>query len=477
VRNSIPERNNGSVQPQTNPVTPLPNEVLDNAAVNLTQADINNIISQLDERDLETLADIRQLPLVGLDEAIDDLPNADDLSPEDRQRLREAVRNGDPNAVRELLDDEAEASAAGRDLVDRATAVQLVDDAVATITDGTLNGGDLAALIDGAQLFPPAVQADVLNDFGQIAANQQVVLWLLDTQPGVVDVPFGFDLPIALVPGLPQDLLLPLAGGPVLAGMGAPGDAILLGTGNPWQVAGMPVALPGAESADAVEEGYADGIAVIENTADETVNYNIDNQPFSLAAEYEQTLSGDDSWIIEFDRGGAQGMAKYSLKPGYYRFKATDHGWDLYKAAFTCSLDNSGNEFSFNYVLDDQQQVLAPGEIHDLTGDMPPVITFDNGRGNEKKIKLESGTYRVAIGSDQALDIFAAAAVSDSAKKSVTSSVRPAAKQAATLPAGFKLFDPVDALMDVKQAKSLPKEFTLFRSAAEELAQNDNKTN
>jgi hypothetical protein len=39
------------------------------------------------------------------------------------------------------------------------------------------------------------------------------------------------------------------------------------------------------------------------------------------------------SYIVEFDRGGSFGTAKYELTEGEYEFVVTDRGWDLQRDA------------------------------------------------------------------------------------------------------------------------------------------------
>ena len=46
---------------------------------------------------------------------------------------------------------------------------------------------------------------------------------------------------------------------------------------------------------------------------------------------YAQNLSTRDSWLVEFDRGGDFGTARYTVTAGTYKFVATDRGWDLVK--------------------------------------------------------------------------------------------------------------------------------------------------
>lgn len=507
-------------QPGTVPVpapaaVPVPapaNANLTNWVANLSREDIDQIISQLGERD-QNLADrARAAALRGVDDAIDNLPNADQLTPADRRRIREAIERGDPDAVRDLLGDRAN-SPAGENLIDRAASLQMIDRIRQRIVDRLLTGAELGALIAIAQgigLAAAELQAFV-DLIAQIAINQQLIDWLMATLPGVGNVPFGPDIPIVLVPGLPEGLMMPLDGGPVMIGMGAPGDAVMLGTGNPAEVAGLPVAVFGAEPVPAGGPVTA-GQIILGNRAEETINYNLNQQPFQMQKGYEQTLPTGTTWVVEFDRGGNFGMARYQLSEGTYYFTATEKGWELFRMKFNAALDNTGNTFAFNYVVDNQQQTLAAGESQTLTGIYPTVVRFDSG-GQEKQRRLDNGSYKVALGDDGKFDIYAAAsvispqpaqlapassalasttgqpeaapapapssavAVVDPAKATAPAPIakaEPAAQaasstQARRLPAGFKLFDPVKGLTDKETARRLPASFKLFSSAAEAL--------
>lgn len=469
----------------------------------LAQADIDRMVSQIRDRDVGLLDQARQIPLIGLDAAIDNLPNADQLSNDDRQALRDAIANGDPNAVRDLLGDAAN-SPAGADLIDRAAAIQTIDGIRNQLINDIFAAADLANLMNAAQELdlPIADELGLLDLVGQLAVDQQLTDWLQDTDPGVGDVPFDADVPLVLVPGLPDGLMMPLDSGAVMIGTGEPGDAILLGTGNPFEVAGLPVALPGAEPADPATGPIASGQIMLANPTAETVNYNLNQEPQQMSTDFEQTLDAGTSWLIEFDRGGDFGMARYTLIEGYYYFKITEQGWDLVRKTFKAKLDNSGNKFAFNYLIGDEQQTLNPGETHDLTGSLPPVLRFDNGNGQEMQRRLDSGTYRVAISEDAQLDVYAAESVSAPqpsavaatntgakapsaslravAKAVVSAAPAPAAeptagpaamakKKGQKLPNGFTLFDPVKALTSPGSARRLPASFTLFRAAADKL--------
>jgi hypothetical protein len=487
-------------------VTGAPNPAFANWVAGLTQADIDNLLNQMQEQDMARLNEARQIPLMGLEDTLNDLPGADQLSPQQRQALRDAINAGNPDAIRALLSDAQIRSAAGQDLINRAAAVQMVDRMRDRLANNQLNGADLAGLVAAAQNLQGPGQADMLGLIGQIAVDQQIAAWLGAGVPLDPGIPFGPDVPIALIPGLPDGMMIPLADGPVMIGMGAPGDEILLGTGNPALAAGFPVPIPGASPAPAATGPIAGDEILLENAAAETVNYNLNQSPYVMQSKYQQTLPAGTTWTVEFDRGGGNGTAVYQLEPGVYEFQVSEQGWELYSQSFKALLDNSGNKIDFNYVVDNQRQLLPAGQSQELAGRFRPVVKFDNGTGSEIQRQLDNGTYRVAITPARTLDVFAADSVlaparagSPTAPAPVIPSLArssgappsplaprtaapgaiaatpsaPAATRSAPaagaepqrLPAGFRLFDPVKALTDQGPVQKLPAKFTLFQNA------------
>jgi hypothetical protein len=71
------------------------------------------------------------------------------------------------------------------------------------------------------------------------------------------------------------------------------------------------------------------GEVVLSNPEPDTILYSLNSAPFDLYSGYVQKLTTRDSWVVEFDRGGNFGTARYTLTRGNYRFSATDRGWDL----------------------------------------------------------------------------------------------------------------------------------------------------
>lgn len=420
-----------------------------------TQADLDRIADQISNRDLALIDRI-----IDLIDALDDLLNQDDIL----------------DTLRDIRD---------------------------AIADDDFGGDDLAIFIVTIQDagLPPLTLQPIIDLLGQIAIGEQVIDWVQNTDPGFIDVPFGPDIPLVLLPGLPEDILIPLEDGPVIIGLGAPGEEILLGTGNPFEVAGLPIPEAGAEPAAEVAGPFAAGQIIVANNDVLTINYNLNDQPQILNPEFEQTLPGTTTWTIEFDRGNGFGTARYTLSEGYYYFKSTERGWELYKKTFRVTLDNADNTFAFNYVVDEQSQTIEPGASHDLTGIFPVVVRFDNGSGTELSRRLDGGPYKVAITEEMTMDIYKAEdVISPSATRTVeapvattapaprfaspTVSAAPAPQPMATvasttaksvtkkgrkLPAGFTLFEPLKALTDARTARRLPPAFTLFRSAAEQL--------
>jgi hypothetical protein len=141
------------------------------------------------------------------------------------------------------------------------------------------------------------------------------------------------------------------------------------------------------------------------------VRYQIDSFPFEMPADYHQDLDGK-ARLIEFDRGGGFGQARYTLTEGTYAFTLGDRGWDLVQQTFQVTVDNSANSAPFYLNLAGGEEVVfGPGETRALTGRFPIDVTFDRGDGGEPlSRRLDAGTYRVGVDpATNLLDLFPAA--------------------------------------------------------------------
>jgi uncharacterized protein (TIGR03067 family) len=305
----------------------------------------------------------------------------------------------------------------------------------------------------------------------------------------------GRNRALGLIPGLPDGMMIPIGDDAMLIGMDQPGDQIILGEGDPAEVAGLAVAPPEAAPAPASSGPPASGDVILANAGTGPVGYNVNQNPFTMQPNDEQTLPAGSSWEIHFDRGGGNGSGDYQLSAGYYEFRPSARGWELYNKSFHATLDNRGGRSPFSYVVDNQPQTIPPGQSRELSGIYPPVVRFENGAGQFKQRRLEGSSYRVALGADRSLDIYAADSVSSGrgvdqmAAASQTAGAIPPPPRAqpgaaamtaaasstsqtppgASLPPGFKLFDPVAALTKPQTAASLPPAFSLFRAAASRL--------
>src|SRR5262249_35356161 len=95
--------------------------------------------------------------------------------------------------------------------------------------------------------------------------------------------------------------------------------------------------------------------------------------------------------------------------------------------------DNSGLNAAFGYVVDDQQQTLPAGQAQQLTGIYPPVVRFDDGSGQTKTRRLDGTAYRVALAADNTLDIYAADAIPPAGAASPSPASPPVVSSAAPL--------------------------------------------
>jgi hypothetical protein len=62
------------------------------------------------------------------------------------------------------------------------------------------------------------------------------------------------------------------------------------------------------------------------------LSYTIDaRHAYDIAPGQTQQLTTKGSYVVEFDRGGEFGRARYTISEGLYDFTPTDRGWELYR--------------------------------------------------------------------------------------------------------------------------------------------------
>jgi hypothetical protein len=128
------------------------------------------------------------------------------------------------------------------------------------------------------------------------------------------------------------------------------------------------------------------------------VHYLLDGHSRTLAAGYKQNLRAGRARLVEFDRGGAFGRARYGLRHGTYEFTVTDKGWKLFRKTYRVTVDNSANAGQFRYLVDNRLAVVAAGEARTHTSRHPIVIVYDPGGGTKSaRETLESGVYEVRL--------------------------------------------------------------------------------
>jgi hypothetical protein len=426
------------------------------------------------------------------------------LTPADTQEMKRQLRQQQTallDKLSKLADNHAEAQAA----------IQKLRDAV---TSGAVTPQQIAAVAKALQELPAGDRKAAQADLARIATNQQVTQWLdgnngQATSPGTggrlgAGNAFGGagrqtnnpndpgtggrlgmsnaaggagnrNVPIGLVPGLPAGILIQignwLGGGPFLVGMGQPGNQIVIGMGDPFLAAGLPVApwdaIPAADPP--LTPLNVDDV-LLSNAADAPVNYAVNDGNFTMQTGDIQTLPGGSDWIVSFDRGNGQGMATYQLVAGSYEFQLGTNGWDLFEKSYQATIDNTDSPTPFNFVLNNQQQTVPEGRSQTFTERAPPVLAFEDGTGQTKRRLLEGGDYQVALNSQSQLDLYPSDQIPDAGQSESAEFVGAPGAPTMQLPRGFELFNTTEALAAPDIGRTLPEAFSLFRETAEEIA-------
>ncbi|MFH1922704.1 MAG: hypothetical protein ABIP48_22805 [Planctomycetota bacterium] len=310
-----------------------------------------------------------------------------------KQKSEEAVAE-----IRDLIPEEAAEARAKLEAVARRA------------SSGALNTDDLIALAAMMKLTLPANMARTANlRFYRLAMLSRWVALLSTAVPGATSIPQGNQVPMVLVPGLPRGMIIVLGNGAVMIGVGDLCLHVAVGRGNCAQAAGMTVGI-GPSLAESEAKPIMGG-SLLMNAEDTAVNYNVNNNPFSIKPGFTQTLPGGRDWVVVFDRGSSFGQAKYTPSEGTYKFTLTEKGWDLFRHTFTCAIDNGENPFEFRYVVDHEVQGLPPGEAREHSSIYPMVFRFDNGRGETKTKNIQEGLYKVGVTLENTLDLYAEDAV------------------------------------------------------------------
>ena len=364
----------------------------------ITAADIHNTTEDAKDHIDSQTDDIREDMMDKLEKDVDSLPEPP-YTKADKEAIKDKLKDG--KSVDGLIKGGSDTENLLRDADD---AFKTLDDIAEDAKDGRLDPRDLDDFEkDFGGMFDST--ADLTHDLDKIGADSFWINLLDKANPSIGGLPLGMDTQIIYVPDMPSGQIVSLGNGTVLVGTGGATSGVVLMTGNAAQVAGLSVGI-GPPVPDSDVEEMLNGVLLL-NEGDKEVHYNVNSDQFSMPPDYTQALPGDDIWAVEFDRGGTHGKTKYGISNGTYAFTPTDTGWELYEQPESkVTIDNTDNEFPFNYVINNTQQTVAAGEANEHSHKYPMVIRFDDGTGQERRKALDKEKYTLAVTAEGTMDLF-----------------------------------------------------------------------
>ena len=106
------------------------------------------------------------------------------------------------------------------------------------------------------------------------------------------------------------------------------------------------------------------GTIMIVNPSDSggEVSYALNGNQHAIKPGQTHTIQNDRPWTIAFGSGGEVGDVRYSLNPATYRFKATNAGWNLFKAEEPAVVSGYAPAPTpqFDEVVEEPRSVLIP---------------------------------------------------------------------------------------------------------------------
>lgn len=225
---------------------------------------------------------------------------------------------------------------------------------------------------------------------------------------------FGFG-PIVNYPGLPAGQIVWIGSNVLVTGTGGSGSTSVT-WGSPASV-GLPYPSVNPLPNAAPEANYQGRILLL-NPDDNggEIYYLLDNEEFSMQPGMLQDLEAD-AIEVRFNRGPGFGDARYTLRPGTFKFIVRDNGWELVRTKFEATLDNSANARDFHLLLDGETVTVPAGSQQVVTSDYPPVVEFDDGSGSDpvRKELADEETYTIGINDAGLWDLFPGDAVASGA--------------------------------------------------------------
>lgn len=171
------------------------------------------------------------------------------------------------------------------------------------------------------------------------------------------------------------------------------------------QIVGLPV-VP-ADPVNDVSDTQGRPLVVLSNPESNggDVNYLLDSHEFTMQPGQKQFLNR--SYTVRFEPGPGVAAKAYKLTEGSFEWRLTST-WDLRRVTHTVTIDNSFMASDFNFLLDNQKQVVPAGSAMTHDSDMPVQVVFDRGDGGPPARKLLlSGVYVVGLDASQSrLDLF-----------------------------------------------------------------------
>ncbi len=345
--------------------------------------------------------------------------NAKSVAADTQIQILEAVRKGDAAQAQIYFATEAKDLGRATSLYHQVTAQQAVKGLTEKAAAGSVDPHDVYDARKAIEaLGPAAPQRDaamaVLEKMEEQTQMYQAVKDAVAGSPHAsIQLPGG-TVPILLNPKLPVGSAVSLGNGYVIVGTGGTGQLTLV-RDTIAHAMGLPMAA-GSPVPEFTGEAVGKGVLLV-NPADSggTVQYEIRDHPYQMAAGYTQLLPGADPWVVRFLRGQRQGWEEYSLTPGTYHFQQTDKGWELYSQEFHLTIDNTDNRQPFEYLVNGEAAAVEPGQTKTHSSHYPLVLLFDRGNGTTvKRIRAAEGTLRVAINAaDNLWDLFQAGQASE----------------------------------------------------------------
>ncbi len=394
VPNSLPSFSSSIPIGESDKVKPKSNDLFIPKSLKISGVQQEKSIEAMRKKALRDFENVESelMPKADITKVVAGLPEPYDT--ELKQKLLTAVLAGDRIGMSGLPEIK---SPLFESLKSQMAAREAIYDLKDKVRNGKASDEDFRGATNIIKSLVPASRADKISSLIDILRVKNQIIDLLDKATpgtGIGTLPSSSDFWVIHVPSMPIGTIIDLGNGAYMVGV-VPTTPLSVQTGSFETLLGAATYSEKPFNGSDVKLGKKE--ILIRNSIDATFAYSLNGSPYTMQANYEQSLDGSTPWTITYDQGGGKGTKTEQLVPGIYEITTSPGYWAIQRIGAKIEINNSSNAREFNYLVDGVQHTISGHGKANHSSDTRISIVFDDGSGQVKRKTMRRGVVYVGL--------------------------------------------------------------------------------